>query len=71
MQPEDQARVSQIARYTMKNEKGETVRFLTKDEEDNLNIAYGTLSKTERESSITTSRRPSRCSRRCLGRATS
>ena len=49
MKPEDQARVSQIARYTMKNEKGETVRFLTKDEEDNLNIAYGTLSAPERE----------------------
>jgi hypothetical protein len=49
MKPEDQARVSQIARYTMKNEKGEAVRFLTKDEEDNLNIAYGTLSAPERE----------------------
>jgi HD-GYP domain-containing protein (c-di-GMP phosphodiesterase class II) len=49
MKPEDQARVSQIARYTMKNERGETVRFLTKDEEDNLNIAYGTLSGPERE----------------------
>ena len=49
MKPEDQARVSQIARYTMKNEKGETVRFLSKDEEDNLNIAYGTLSGPERE----------------------
>jgi HD-GYP domain-containing protein (c-di-GMP phosphodiesterase class II) len=49
MRPEDQARVSQIARYTMRNERGETVRFLTKDEEDNLNIAYGTLSAPERE----------------------
>jgi hypothetical protein len=49
MQPEDQARVTQIARYTMKNERGETVRFLSKDEEDNLNIAYGTLSKAERD----------------------
>jgi len=49
MKPEDQARVSQIARYTMKNEKGDTVRFLSKDEEDNLNIAYGTLSGPERE----------------------
>jgi response regulator RpfG family c-di-GMP phosphodiesterase len=49
MRAEDQARVSQIARYTMKNERGETVRFLSKDEEDNLNIAYGTLSGPERE----------------------
>jgi HD-GYP domain-containing protein (c-di-GMP phosphodiesterase class II) len=49
MRPEDQARVSQIARYVMRNERGEPVRFLTKDEEDNLNIAYGTLSGPERE----------------------
>jgi response regulator RpfG family c-di-GMP phosphodiesterase len=49
MKPEDQARVSQIARYMMKNERGEPVRFLSKDEEDNLNIAYGTLSGPERE----------------------
>jgi len=49
MRPEDQARVSQIARYVMKNERGEQVRFLSKDEEDNLNIAYGTLSGPERE----------------------
>ena len=49
MKPEDQARVSQIARYTIRNERGETVRFLSKDEEDNLNIAYGTLSGPERE----------------------
>jgi HD-GYP domain-containing protein (c-di-GMP phosphodiesterase class II) len=49
MKPEDQARVSQIARYAMRNERGDTVRFLSKDEEDNLNIAYGTLSGPERE----------------------
>jgi HD-GYP domain-containing protein (c-di-GMP phosphodiesterase class II) len=49
MQPEHQARVSQIARHPLKNEKGEAVRFLSQDEEDNLNIAYGTLSKSERE----------------------
>jgi HD-GYP domain-containing protein (c-di-GMP phosphodiesterase class II) len=49
MKPEDQARVSQIARYMMRNERGEPVRFLSKDEEDNLNIAYGTLSGPERE----------------------
>ncbi len=49
MKAEDQARVSQIARYTWRNEAGETERFLTKDEEDNLNIPYGTLNPGERE----------------------
>jgi hypothetical protein len=49
MKPEDQARVSQIARYMWRNERGEMVRFLSKDEEANLNIAYGTLNTGERE----------------------
>jgi HD-GYP domain-containing protein (c-di-GMP phosphodiesterase class II) len=49
MKPEDQARVSQIARYALRNAKGEPDRFLSKDEEDNLNIAYGTLSGPERQ----------------------
>jgi HD-GYP domain-containing protein (c-di-GMP phosphodiesterase class II) len=49
MRPEDQARVSQIARYTWRNDRGEAERFLSRDEEDNLNIAYGTLSGAERE----------------------
>jgi HD-GYP domain-containing protein (c-di-GMP phosphodiesterase class II) len=49
MRPEDQARVSQIARYTWVNERGESDRFLSRDEEDNLNIAYGTLNAGERE----------------------
>jgi HD-GYP domain-containing protein (c-di-GMP phosphodiesterase class II) len=49
MKAEDQARVSQIARYQWRNEKGEMERFLSKDEEANLNIAYGTLSPGERE----------------------
>jgi HD-GYP domain-containing protein (c-di-GMP phosphodiesterase class II) len=49
MKPEDQARVSQIAAYEWVNEKGEKDRFLTKDEEDNLNIMYGTLMPKERE----------------------
>ncbi len=49
MKAEDQARVSQIARYTLRNERGEMERFLTRDEEDNLNIAYGTLNPGERE----------------------
>ncbi|HEX4781672.1 MAG TPA: HD domain-containing phosphohydrolase [Usitatibacter sp.] len=49
MKAEDQARVSQIARYTWRNESGETERFLTKNEEDNLNIPYGTLNPGERE----------------------
>jgi hypothetical protein len=49
MKPEDQARVSKIAAYEWMNEKGEKDRFLTKDEEDNLNIQYGTLMPKERE----------------------
>ncbi len=49
MRPEDQARVSQIARYPLRNDRGEPDRFLSKDEEDNLNIAYGTLTGTERQ----------------------
>jgi HD-GYP domain-containing protein (c-di-GMP phosphodiesterase class II) len=49
MRPEDQARVSQIARYQWRNERGEIDRFLSREEEDNLNIAYGTLNTEERE----------------------
>ena len=49
MKAEDQARVSQIARYQWRNERGEVDRFLSKDEEDNLNIPYGTLNAGERE----------------------
>jgi HD-GYP domain-containing protein (c-di-GMP phosphodiesterase class II) len=49
MKPEDQARVSQIARYKWRNERGGIDRFLSRDEEDNLNIAYGTLNGAERE----------------------
>ncbi|HUP31282.1 MAG TPA: HD domain-containing phosphohydrolase [Usitatibacter sp.] len=49
MRPEDQARVSQIARYTWRNEHGRQERFLSRDEEDNLNVAYGTLTGNERE----------------------
>ena len=49
MKPEDQARVSAIARYTLANARGQPQRFLSRDEEDNLNIAYGTLNPSERE----------------------
>jgi HD-GYP domain-containing protein (c-di-GMP phosphodiesterase class II) len=49
MKPEDQARVSQIARYMWTDERGVRVRFLSRDEEENLNIAYGTLTGAERE----------------------
>jgi HD-GYP domain-containing protein (c-di-GMP phosphodiesterase class II) len=49
MRAEDQARVAQIARYTWTNDKGERVRFLTAEEEENLNVAYGTLNGAERE----------------------
>ncbi len=49
MSAEDQARVNRIAAYAMKNERGESVTFLSKDERDNLNIPYGTLTAAERE----------------------
>jgi HD-GYP domain-containing protein (c-di-GMP phosphodiesterase class II) len=49
MKPEDQARVSQIARYTWRSPQGTVERFLSRDEEENLNIAYGTLTAQERE----------------------
>jgi HD-GYP domain-containing protein (c-di-GMP phosphodiesterase class II) len=49
MRAEDQARISQIARYQWRNDRGVVERFLTKDEEANLNIPYGTLNVGERE----------------------
>jgi HD-GYP domain-containing protein (c-di-GMP phosphodiesterase class II) len=49
MKPEDQARVSQIARYVWRGLGGQEERFLTKNEEDNLNIAAGTLNPDERQ----------------------
>lgn len=49
MKPEDQARVSQIARYTWRNIRGEHDRFLSRDEETNLNIPAGTLNPDERQ----------------------
>ena len=49
MSPEDQARVSRIAQYTWTGPKGATERFLSRDEEANLNIPYGTLNPQERE----------------------
>jgi HD-GYP domain-containing protein (c-di-GMP phosphodiesterase class II) len=49
MKPEDQARVSRIARYPWVNHKGDTERFLSPEEEENLNIAYGTLTADERQ----------------------
>ena len=49
MKPEDQARVSQIARYTWTSPAGALDRFLSPDEEENLNIPYGTLTANERE----------------------
>ncbi|MBI3715426.1 MAG: GAF domain-containing protein, partial [Betaproteobacteria bacterium] len=49
MSAEDQARVNRIAAYPMRNEKGELTTFLSKDERDNLNIPYGTLTAAERE----------------------
>ena len=49
MKPEDQARVSQIAKYKCRNLQGRPDRFLSRDEEENLNIPYGTLNAQERE----------------------
>ncbi len=48
MSAEDQARVSRIAQYAWTGPKGPE-RFLTRDEEANLNIPYGTLTAQERE----------------------
>lgn len=49
MSPEDQARVSRIAQYAWTGPKGAPERFLSRDEEANLNIPYGTLNPKERE----------------------
>ena len=49
MSQEDQARVSRIAQYQWTGPRGQVERFLTKDEEDNLNIPAGTLTQKERE----------------------
>jgi len=49
MSAEDQARVARIAQYTWTGPRGQPERFLTRDEEDNLNIPYGTLTPQERE----------------------
>ncbi|MGE0357544.1 MAG: GAF and HD-GYP domain-containing protein [Burkholderiales bacterium] len=49
MSAEDQARVSRIAQYTWTGPRGATERFLSRDEEANLNIPYGTLNQQERE----------------------
>jgi len=49
MSPEDQARVSRIAQYTWTGPRGVAERFLSRDEEANLNVPYGTLNQQERE----------------------
>ncbi|MCM2328975.1 MAG: HD domain-containing protein, partial [Lysobacter sp.] len=49
MSSEDQARVTRIAQYTWTGPGGAPERFLTRDEEANLNIPYGTLTAQERE----------------------
>jgi len=48
MNADDQARVSRIAQYTWTGPSGPE-RFLSRDEETNLNIPYGTLNTQERE----------------------
>lgn len=47
--PEHLAHVDQIAAYPFKNERGETVPFLSLDEQTNFNIEYGTLTTAERQ----------------------
>lgn len=49
MSAEDQARVNKIASYQLRNEFGEDVPFLSADEQANLNIPYGTLTPSERQ----------------------
>ena len=49
MSAEDQARVEKIAGYRFRNESGADVAFLSADEKDNLNIPYGTLTPSERQ----------------------
>ncbi len=49
MSSEDQARVTRIAQYAWTGPKGAQERFLSKDEETNLTIPYGTLTAQERE----------------------
>jgi HD-GYP domain-containing protein (c-di-GMP phosphodiesterase class II) len=49
MNSEDQARVTRIAQYTWTGPRGAPERFLSRDEEANLNIPYGTLNSQERE----------------------
>jgi HD-GYP domain-containing protein (c-di-GMP phosphodiesterase class II) len=49
MSADDQARVSRIARYSWTAPRGTRERFLSKDEEENLTIPYGTLNPQERE----------------------
>jgi hypothetical protein len=49
MSAEDQARVSRIAQYSWTGPRGQVERFLSRDEEENLNIPAGTLTAKERE----------------------
>ena len=49
MSAEDQARVEKIAGYRFRNESGADVAFLSADEKNNLNIPYGTLTPSERQ----------------------
>ena len=48
MSADDQARVNKIAAYPFRAEGGESGTFLSQDEKENLNIAYGTLTQPER-----------------------
>jgi HD-GYP domain-containing protein (c-di-GMP phosphodiesterase class II) len=49
MSPEYQERVNRIAAYTYIDESGAPAPFLSENEQDNLNIPYGTLTPAERK----------------------
>lgn len=49
MSTDDQARVREIANYQYQNEAGQSVKFLSEDETNNLTIPKGTLTPEERQ----------------------
>ena len=72
MEPEDQARVSRIARYEWRDERGETSRVpVARRGGKPQHPPTARSTRRSARSSTTTSWRRSRCSRRCPGRATS
>ncbi|OYZ67625.1 MAG: phosphohydrolase, partial [Methylophilaceae bacterium 17-43-7] len=49
MSTDDQTRVREIANYQYQNEAGQSVKFLSEDETNNLTIPKGTLTPEERQ----------------------